>query len=268
MGAKMASGQKLEPSPIAGKAPFINAKVQAANDGENLYLRFTWKQPAASGAAPMDAANPVKIAYMLEGGSKVELAEQGGCWGSCHGDARTMPGAVETKTKYVKGGSLADGVFYDLNQWRSGENKAFDGYVAGERVMEAGRRWSVLRASSTATPGRWSSPASSPAARVTSHWHPAASTTSASPSTTTAPPVVSTMSRWATRWASTPRATSPPPSSKPSGQQGPAPRRPFSCAFGNADTAGGSWRNELIAVKGGRQLLHSELARTGRDAAV
>ena len=37
----MASGQKLEPSPIAGKAPFINAKVQAANDGENLYLRFT-----------------------------------------------------------------------------------------------------------------------------------------------------------------------------------------------------------------------------------
>ena len=26
MGAKMASGQKLEPSPIAGKAPFINAR--------------------------------------------------------------------------------------------------------------------------------------------------------------------------------------------------------------------------------------------------
>jgi hypothetical protein len=139
MGAKMASGKKLEPSPIAGKAPFINAKVQAANDGENLYLRFTWKQPAASGAAPMDAANPVKIAYMLEGGSKVQLAEAGGCWGSCHGDARTMPGAADTKTKYVKDGSLANGVYYDLNQWRSGENKAFDGYVATERVMEGGQ---------------------------------------------------------------------------------------------------------------------------------
>ena len=139
MGAKIVSGKKIEPSPIAGKAPFINAKVQAANDGENLYLRFTWKQPAASGGAAMDADNPVKIAYMLEGGSKVELAEPGGCWGSCHGDARTMPGAADSKTKYVKDGSLANGIYYDLNQWRSGENKAFDGYVASERVMEGGQ---------------------------------------------------------------------------------------------------------------------------------
>ena len=124
----------------------------------------------------MDAANPVKIAYMLEGGSKVELAEQGGCWGSCHGDARTMPGAAETKTKYVKGGSLADGVFYDLNQWRSGENKAFDGYVAGERVMEGGQALVGAQGQLDGDTGRWSSPASSPAARVTSRWHPATST--------------------------------------------------------------------------------------------
>jgi hypothetical protein len=51
MGKKMASGQKIEPTPIAGKAAFIPVKVQAAHDGENLYLRFSWKQPAASGAA-------------------------------------------------------------------------------------------------------------------------------------------------------------------------------------------------------------------------
>jgi hypothetical protein len=139
MGQKMVSGQKLEPSPIPGKAAFINTQVQAAHDGENLYLRFSWKQPAASGAAPMDDKNPVKIAYMLEAGSKVELAEPGGCWASCHGDARTMPDAADTKTKYVKGGSLADGIYYDLNQWRSGENKAFDGYVADHREMEGGQ---------------------------------------------------------------------------------------------------------------------------------
>jgi len=139
MGQLIASGKKLEPSPIAGKAPSIKVKVQAAHDDEALYLRFSWTQPPASGGAKMDADNPVKIAYMLEAGGKVELAEPGGCWGACHGDARTMPGAADGKTKYVKGGSLADGVFYDLNQWRSGENKAYDGHIATERVMQGGQ---------------------------------------------------------------------------------------------------------------------------------
>jgi len=139
MGQLIASGQKLEPSPIAGKAPSIRVKVQAVHDDQHLYLRFSWTQPPASGAAAMDAANPIKLAYMLEAGGKVELASAGGCWGACHGDARTMPGAADSKTKYVKGGSLADGVFYDLNQWRSGENKGYDGYIAGERVMEGGQ---------------------------------------------------------------------------------------------------------------------------------
>ena len=139
MGKKMASGQKIEPTPIAGKAPSIPVKVQAAHDGENLYLRFSWKQPAASGAAKMDDKNPVKIAFMLESGGKVELADQAGCWATCHTDSRTMPGADDAKTKYVKGGSLAEGKFYDLYQWRSGENKGFDGYVADKRVMEGGK---------------------------------------------------------------------------------------------------------------------------------
>lgn len=139
MGQLIASGSKIEPTPIAGKAAFIDTKVQAAHDGENLYLRFVWTQPAAADAGQMDDTNPIKIAYMLEAGDKVELAGQAGCWGSCHGDARTMPGAADTKTKYVKDGSLANGVFYDLNQWRSGENKAYDGYVAEERVMEGGQ---------------------------------------------------------------------------------------------------------------------------------
>ncbi len=138
MGKKIASGQKLEPNPIPGKAPFIPVTVQAAHDGENLYLRFSWKQPAASGAPKMDEANPVKIAFMLESGGKVELADQSGCWATCHQDSRTMPGADDAKKKYVKGGSLADGKFYDLYQWRSGENKGFNGHVADTRVMEGG----------------------------------------------------------------------------------------------------------------------------------
>lgn len=154
MGQKIASGQKLEPSPIAGKAPFINARVQAAHDGQNLYLRFTWQQPAASGAAKMDEKNPVKIAYMLEAGSRVELAEQSGCWASCHNGVRTMPGGDEQKTKYVKDGSLAGGVYYDLNQWRSGENKAYDGHIAEARVMEGGS--ALQGAAGSLSNGTWS----------------------------------------------------------------------------------------------------------------
>lgn len=137
MGKKMASGQKIEPTPIKGKAPSIPVTVQATHDGQNLYLRFTWKQPAASGAAAMDKDEPVKLAFMLEA-NKVERAELSGCWETCHQDARTMPGAADTKTKYVSGGSLAGGAFYDLLQWRS-SGKQFDGYVADKRVMEGGK---------------------------------------------------------------------------------------------------------------------------------
>mgnify|MGYP001163279787 CR=1 FL=1 len=139
MGKKMVTGQKIEPKPIKGKAAAIPVTVQTAHDGSNLYLRFTWKQPAG-GAEKMDKDNPVKIALMLED-NKVELADKGGCWATCHNDARTMPDAKDdNKTKYVTGGSLASGKFFDLLQWRSGKGgKASDGYVAEKRVMEGGK---------------------------------------------------------------------------------------------------------------------------------
>jgi hypothetical protein len=137
MGKKMASGQKIEPKPIAGKAGSIPVAVQAAHDGSNLYLRFAWKQPAG-GAEKMDKDNPVKLAFMLED-NKVERANLSGCWETCHADARTMPdGKDDKKTKYVAGGSVAGGKFYDLLQWTSKGGK-FDGYVADKRVMEGGK---------------------------------------------------------------------------------------------------------------------------------
>ncbi|CAB1370107.1 ethylbenzene dehydrogenase-related protein [Denitratisoma oestradiolicum] len=136
MGKKMASGEKIEPKPIKGKAPFIPVNVQAANDGSNLYLRFTWKQPPGGGPK-MDAANPVKLAFMLDD-NKVERSSQAGCWETCHNDARTMPDAKDDKkTKYIAGGN-ASSKFYDLIQWKSKE-KAVDGYVADKRVMEGGK---------------------------------------------------------------------------------------------------------------------------------
>ncbi len=137
MGKKIASGQKNEPKPIKGKAGSIPVDVQAANDGTNLYLRFTWKQPAGGGEK-MDKDVPVKLAVMLED-NKVERASQSGCWETCHGDARTMPNAKDDKkTKYVSGGDVKAGKFYDLIQWKS-KGKAVDGYVADKRVMEGGK---------------------------------------------------------------------------------------------------------------------------------
>jgi hypothetical protein len=137
MGKKMVTGQKLEPTVIKGKAGSIPVVVQAANDGSNLYLRFTWKQPAG-GADKMDKDNAVKLAFMLED-NKVERANLSGCWETCHTDVRTMPdGKDDKKTKYVAGGSLASGKYYDLLQWTSKGTK-HDGYVAEKRVMDGGK---------------------------------------------------------------------------------------------------------------------------------
>jgi hypothetical protein len=137
MGKKMATGQKLEPNVIKGKAGSIPVTVQAANDGTNLYMRFTWKQPAASGGGA-DKENPVKLAIMLED-NKVERANLSGCWETCHQDVRTMPGVSDDKkTKYVTGGSVASGKYYDLLQWKSKANKGTDGYVADKREMTGG----------------------------------------------------------------------------------------------------------------------------------
>lgn len=139
MGKKMATGQKLEPKPIKGKAGSIPVQVQAANDGANLYLRFSWKQPASAGGDKMDKDNPVKLAFMLED-NKVPGANLSGCWETCHADARTMPDAKDDKkTKYVKDGGLASGKFYDLVQWASGKGTKSDGHVADKRVMEGGK---------------------------------------------------------------------------------------------------------------------------------
>lgn len=139
MGKKMATGQKIEPKPIKGKAGSIPVSVQAAHDGSNLYVRFSWKQPPGGGPK-MDKDNPVKLAFMLED-NKIERADLSGCWETCHQDIRTMPEAKDNnKTKYVVGGSLASGKYYDLLQWRSGKGaKPMDGYVADKRVMEGGK---------------------------------------------------------------------------------------------------------------------------------
>ena len=68
MGAKIASGQKAEATPIAGKRPFVDLAVQAAHDGKKVHFRFQWRngphtpapfaedQPAISPISPYAAS--------------------------------------------------------------------------------------------------------------------------------------------------------------------------------------------------------------------
>lgn len=158
-GNKMVGGEKIEPKPIKGKAAGIPVKVQAAHDGTNLYMRFTWKQPNGGGPK-MDADNQVKLAFMLaeDGimaadakGKEVDMSALGGCWATCHEDARTMPNAKDDKkTKYIK----TAGKFYDLLQWTSKDNKGHDGQITDKRVMSGGT--ALVEAKGENKGGEWS----------------------------------------------------------------------------------------------------------------
>lgn len=128
---KRLAGKEMEPK-SAPKIMNYPVGVQAAYDANNLYLRLTFKAPAG-GADPADKDNEVKAAVMFAN-DKVPLAEQAGCWATCHNDARTMPGADDKRTKYVKDGAM------DLMQWKSAKGaKAVDGSVTDKRVMEGGK---------------------------------------------------------------------------------------------------------------------------------
>ncbi len=107
MGKKMVTGQKLEPNAgaVKGKAGSIPVTVQAAYDASNLYVRFQWKQPAASGNKKMDEKNAVKLAVMLDD-NKVENGALGGCWASCHHDLRSMPDLDPNSPKHARAKEL------------------------------------------------------------------------------------------------------------------------------------------------------------------
>lgn len=110
MGEKIVSGEKAEPTPIPGKRGSIPVNVQATHDDANLYLRFEWEDtehvavPFVEGGK-MDPENQVKLAVMLAT-NDLEYAEQAGCWGTCHHDARTMPDTPDADTANGAGTSI------------------------------------------------------------------------------------------------------------------------------------------------------------------
>ena len=173
MGDRIVTGEKLEPNVIPNKRGSIPVSVQAAHDGENLFMRFSWPQAEHTPApfvdgGKMDPDNPMKLALMLAT-DEVEYADRAGCWGTCHADANTMPFAPEGKdvTKYltesrtaieIKGrdkkplggwdkrkseaeiqAELEAGHFMDLIRYKSGKGEVEDGYILADRVMEGGQ---------------------------------------------------------------------------------------------------------------------------------
>jgi cytochrome c-type protein NapC len=95
MGAKIVAGETAESTPIEGKRGSIPVSVQAAHDGQNLYLRFQWQATehvpvTFADGGKMDPENQIKLAFMLAT-DDVKYASQAGCWGACHHDLRSMP---------------------------------------------------------------------------------------------------------------------------------------------------------------------------------
>ena len=179
IGARIVSGEILEPTPIAGKPGSVELTVQTARDDERLYFRFRWQQPPASGQKD-DPDVAARITVML-GDEAVREAPRAGCWGSCHDDVRGMASAAtdSSMSKYLgvsrakmsrQGGGealkaeadlqklLHDGAF--LEYWQAKLNpgspaQAASGYVLERRtrheqtaaVAEAsldGGQWTVV----------------------------------------------------------------------------------------------------------------------------
>ncbi len=137
MGKKIVTGEKAEATPIPGKRGSIKVNVKAKHDGENLTLRFQWPDaghtpvPFVDGGK-MDPANQIKLAVMFDDG-KVEMAEQAGCWATCHNDSRYMPDAPKADALGAAGDvgkiiDIADGITKYVNDSRTeleykGKNK-------------------------------------------------------------------------------------------------------------------------------------------------
>lgn len=124
IGKKIVSGEKAEATPIPGKRPFIELKTKTKVDNGNLFIQMSWADdkhtpvPFVDGGK-MDPKNQVKVAMMIAG-EGVKLADQAGCWVTCHHDSRYMPDAPkEDAMAAVQGIDLSTGVTKYLAESRT-----------------------------------------------------------------------------------------------------------------------------------------------------
>ncbi len=101
IGELIASGEKLEPTPVDTRRGAIPTNVKVAHDGERLFVRLEW---AASGTTPsdkMDADFAAKVTVMFDDGG-VKSAARAGCWAVCHDDAGGMASDPDDGTAIKK----------------------------------------------------------------------------------------------------------------------------------------------------------------------
>lgn len=106
IGKLITSGEKLEPSPIAGLADFIEMTVDASFDEENLYLKMTWTTPPlASQSGPAGHEEAATHLTVMLGSPQLNVSAIAGCWAACHNDLPHMPDALtgDELTKYLPG---------------------------------------------------------------------------------------------------------------------------------------------------------------------
>ncbi len=123
MGQRIVTGEKLEPNPIRGKNGSVKLNVQVAQDGTSLHWRFQWKThmnragqmhnymvydggkwrfmggPRSSAKVRSGAEPPLyedRLSIMMDDGSVPRFKAQG-CWLTCHGGMRDMPGEATKK---------------------------------------------------------------------------------------------------------------------------------------------------------------------------
>lgn len=118
IGALAVAAEKIETFDLGDKRGHLPMSVKAAFDDEYLYMQFQWE---AGEHAPLpfaddgklDPDNPFKLTLSLSD-ERVGLADQAGCWASCHHDSRHMPDAPEFDTlatsDLVERLDLSDGV--------------------------------------------------------------------------------------------------------------------------------------------------------------
>jgi len=177
IGATIASGKKLDPSPVAGRPGSIKATVKTAHDGDSLFVHIEWPEPPALAGSKMDPDHEIKATFMFDGG-KVAAAKRAGCWASCHDDVIGMAsaGAGKDLTKYLarsrtkvtrQGGGenfkpdaemdsmLADGEYLEF--WQVQANKGAPGVPADGYVLD--RRHTndkpIANASADFADGKW-----------------------------------------------------------------------------------------------------------------
>ena len=158
IGNLIASGEKIEPAPIAGMPGYIEMMVEASCDDKNLYLNMSWTSPVLPQPAGDEEA--AALLTVMIGGNELSVAAIAGCWAACHSDLPGMQDELQggEMTKYLPatrakmsktgGGSakraedvlakqMADGKYLEYWQAALGQGQlmsASDGYFLEGRI--------------------------------------------------------------------------------------------------------------------------------------